>query len=88
MQSFMESFATITPVQTNLSLRDSCTAGTFLGHEGRFPTLMGDYLDPVHALGTGHHAVQESTGVLSSLVPVSGFSDHPIPTKCDGLLPT
>jgi hypothetical protein len=88
MQSFIQSFAIITPVLTNLSLWDFCTAGTFLGHEGRFPTLMGDYMDPVHALGTGHHAVQESTGALSSLVLVCGISEHPVPMMCDGLLPT
>jgi hypothetical protein len=37
----MKSFATITPVHTHLCLWDFCTAGTFSGHEGRFPTPCG-----------------------------------------------
>jgi hypothetical protein len=61
-----------------------CTAGTLPGHEGRFPTLMGDYLDPVHAQGTGHHAVHSSPRRFLSLMQGSWEYSQLTLKKCDG----
>jgi hypothetical protein len=61
----------------------------YLGTKVDSRPLAGDYLDPVHAQRK-RNPIRCAIVPLRSLFTGAGLvgPEHPIPTKCDGLLPT